>query len=220
MASFLESNLFTALVTLLVGSVAIFLYIKGKSDEKRDAASIILLEIKGAERKIKGAKNLEATNEEDFTPLIKEESWTKYKYLFVKEFDRDEWDSLNDFYEKCALYDEAITNGSQSFPKNEEQIRINAHRISADYLSSALDSLNRAKSAEEKNKIVEDAKTKAEAFEELYLVNNEGSNFISRPLYTPRKYAQDRIRFANLIDSDISSKPVGQKLKKIAKIKP
>lgn len=214
-------TLISSSVTLIVGSFAIWLYLKNKWDEKRNAASILLLEIRSAERKIRTVKNLDSDDDgSNHNPIMKNESWSKYKYLFVKDLDRDEWDSVNDFYEKCALYDEAITNGAQSFPKNEEQIRINAHRIFADYISNALEDIAGAPDNEQREKILEIAKLKAEAFDEIYLKDNGGSNFISRPLYTPQKYADDRNKFIRLIDADISSKPAGQKLKKIAKIKP
>lgn len=220
MHDFFETNLFSSLVTLLVGTFAIWLYLKNKWDEKRNAASIILLEVKSAERKIRAVKNSDDDNPSDHSPLMKNESWSKYKYLFVKNLDRDEWDSLNDFYEKCSLYDEAITNGAQSFPKNEEQIRINAHRVFADYIAKTLEDIADAPNDDSRGEIVEAAKMKAEAFEELYLNNNSAANFINRPLYTPQKYADDRNKFLALIDADISSKPVGQKLKKIARLKP
>ena len=48
----LNSNFFIALTTLLVGSFAIFLYLKRKNDFKREAANILLMEIRNAEQMI------------------------------------------------------------------------------------------------------------------------------------------------------------------------
>ena len=45
-----------ATTTLVVGGVAIYLYIKQKVDFKRDAASIILMEIRQAEKEIERIK--------------------------------------------------------------------------------------------------------------------------------------------------------------------
>ncbi len=36
------------------------------------------------------------------------ESWSKYKYLFVRDFDRDERDIIFGFYEQCNTYDETV----------------------------------------------------------------------------------------------------------------
>jgi hypothetical protein len=209
-------NYLEPLVTLIVGLFAIYLYIKQRRDHKRDAASILLLEIKSAERKIKSAKNKkpESIDLSDEIPLVKSENWSRYKYLFVKDFDRDDWDALNDFYEKCAAYDDAIVSGSLSFSKNEEQIRVNAHRIFADYIKEAIDGI---KGNDNPQAALEPYKLKAQVFDKMYLDANP--DFL-KPMYSPQKYLDDRNRLLALIDANLSSGQVGRTLKKIAKIKP
>lgn len=220
----MDSNIIAAIisssVTIVTASIAIFLYYKGKRDSKRDAANMIYLELLDAERKIKNIKN--STNiSDDIGPIMKHESWTKWKYLFVKNFDRDEWDSISEFYEKCMLYDEAIISNSATFSKNEEQIRINVHRIVADYIKEAVDAVAKKLGTTDPNKLkdsIDKIREKAETFQSQYLFQNEA--IISKPNYSPQKYLDDREKFLQQIDVKISSRPVIQKLKKIAKIKP
>jgi hypothetical protein len=104
---FLNSNFFIAIVTLAVGSIALFIYWKRRLDNKRDIASIILLEIKNAERLLKDEKEqFIKSNEESIGTelLMPVESWSKNKYLFVRDLDRDEWDTITEFYKNCLLY--------------------------------------------------------------------------------------------------------------------
>src|SRR3989338_5693965 len=47
-----KSNLYTAIATFVVGCFAIWLYIRQKVEQKRDAANVILAEIRYAEKLI------------------------------------------------------------------------------------------------------------------------------------------------------------------------
>lgn len=73
------------LVTLIVGGVAIYLYTQQKKDYKRDAASIILMEIRHAEKIIDQLKQGGSTE----PVLLPTNNWTKYNYLFIKDLDRE-----------------------------------------------------------------------------------------------------------------------------------
>src|SRR5579859_3713818 len=102
--NFITSALFLPLVTILVGSTALIIYNKTKDDFKKDAANIILLEIQNAERALKQVT--ESVNAEPPTLpqnifLMQTESWSKYRYLFVRDFDWNEWNEITDFYDKA-----------------------------------------------------------------------------------------------------------------------
>ncbi len=77
-------KLFTPIATLFVGLCAFILYKKQKDDNKKDIASIILLEIQNAEKVLKTAQ---AQLEKDPPELpydaitISTESWSKNKFL-------------------------------------------------------------------------------------------------------------------------------------------
>ncbi len=86
--NFLNNNIGVA--TFLVGFFAIFIYLKQKWDYKRDAASIILMEIRNAEKVIDLMKKHGVAISESMEKLLPSNNWIKYNYLFIKNFDRDE----------------------------------------------------------------------------------------------------------------------------------
>ena len=77
MIEFFNSSFFIGLITLIVGSVAILIYITQKIDQKRDAANIILMEIRYAEKLIE--KFSSGSVVLDFqTRMIPTNNWYKY----------------------------------------------------------------------------------------------------------------------------------------------
>ncbi|MFA6194679.1 MAG: hypothetical protein WC719_02975 [Patescibacteria group bacterium] len=210
--NFFDSNFFVGLVTLLAGAVAFFLYWKQKNDLKKDAANIVLLEIQNAERILgQVGENVRAgTLPNKF--LLPNDSWSKYKYLFVRYFDRDEWDIITEFYNNCKLYDEAVTYNGSLFQKNEEQIRVNMLRVPAGYIKDYVDGV-RAEDEPGERVRLEEFFTKSTLFQNTYL--SRASLF----LYNPQKPLNDaRVAFDN-INSSISQASIGSKLKKLAGLK-
>lgn len=212
-------SLITSVITIIVGLVAIGVYIWQKHDNKKLAANAILFEIKNAERSIKEARNnlkKDFLSEELFT--MKYESWSKYRHLFVKDFDRDGWDTITDFYNKCQLFDEAVTYNKTFFQKNEEQIRINKQRVVADYTKEAVDAISQVNDddpgkEEMAVKITEEFIDKTKRFDATYMGRQD------LVMYNPQKPINDaKIYLADL--KLISNTSIGTKLKKVAKIKP
>ncbi|HVI69163.1 MAG TPA: hypothetical protein VM581_01775 [Magnetospirillaceae bacterium] len=128
--NFLNSSFFVALLGATGAITAYVIYKRKIKSNKNDAANILLLEIQNAKRQIvvavkqfKDAGENETKMVAEDTFLMPNESWNKYKYLFVRNFDRDQWDSLSSFYGKCALFDEAVVHNNRAFPQNAEQIR-------------------------------------------------------------------------------------------------
>src|SRR3989344_1068791 len=132
--NFIRSEIFNPLVTLLAGSVVYVLYRKQNDDFKKDAASIILLEIENAESLLKKAyASLKiGTNQDEarFLPesnfVMKKESWSRFRHLFVRDLTRVEWEAISEFYDKCMLFDKSIEYNDSFFQKDVEQIRKNA----------------------------------------------------------------------------------------------
>ena len=106
---FLNSNFFVGLITLIVGVSAIGLYIRQKWDYKRDAASIILMEARHAEKIIEQMKLVGVSVSVSTDALLPTNNWPKYNYLFIKDLDRDELDLINNFYNQCSMIDNALT---------------------------------------------------------------------------------------------------------------
>lgn len=105
--NFINSNFYTAVATFLVGLFAIYLYIKQKEDQKRDAANVIIAEIRQAERLIDQFKKSGIANDISYK-LLPSNNWVKYNYLFINILDQDEIEQINNFYNQCFVLDKAI----------------------------------------------------------------------------------------------------------------
>lgn len=89
-------NILMAFVTFLVGILVVYLYIKQKEDTKRDAAKIILQEIRRAENIISDYKQ---NGEYKFAKkIIATNNWSKNLHLFVGDLEDDELDRISNLY--------------------------------------------------------------------------------------------------------------------------
>lgn len=94
-------------VTFLVGFIAIYLYIKQRVDRKRDAARLILQEIRYAEQKIR--KYREVKSYRLYDRLLPTNSWNDNIHLFIKELKEiQNVDLISDFYAKASYIDTLI----------------------------------------------------------------------------------------------------------------
>ncbi len=217
-ANFLNSNFFIALVTLVVGAAAFLIYRLQKRDKKREVANIVLLEIQSAERKLKEIKK-SISGDSGKLPndlrLLQNDSWSQFSYMFIRDLDRDEWDSLSDFYDNCKLIDETIKFNNAAFWNDVEQIRANKQRVLADYADVSARKLKGSLKGpvnEEDKVAVEQFDELTEKFDHLYM-SKQG-----RFSYTPQKTLDDARQYVSEIDMRISQKNVGIKLKKLANI--
>ncbi len=101
-----KSNVLMAFVTFLVGILVIYLYIKQKEDTKRDAARIILQEIRRAEDIISDYK--QSGGYQFAKKIIATNSWNKNINLFVGNLDNDELDKISDLYSTGEYLDDLI----------------------------------------------------------------------------------------------------------------
>lgn len=206
---FLNSSFFVAIISLVAGFIAYWLYRKRNKDSKKDAANILLLEIQNAERQLRAAK--ERLQKDglvvDNAYVMPTENWSKYKYMFVRDFDRDEWDTINAFYDKCHLYDEAVRHKSASFKNNEAEIRANIHRITSDYIKTLVEG-GTSKSARAKTL------TLIETFQNEYLDLRSDLN-----LYQPSKPITEAKGLLEGINDNLSQTSPGVSLKKLANLK-
>ncbi len=103
---FLNSNFFVGLITFMVGGFAIFLYKKKNFDTKRDAAKIILQEIRRAEDIVSDYKEHGLYQ---FTKkIIATNSWAKNIHHFVGDLDQDELDKISNLYSIGEYLDKII----------------------------------------------------------------------------------------------------------------
>jgi hypothetical protein len=220
---FLTSNLFVALVTLVVGSSAIYLYYKKQRDDKRNAARTLLLEIQGAERFLRQLQSFMQSNSNSLPEkfyIMSTESWSKLKYLFAKDFDSNEWDVISDFYAKCKLCDDALAYNDSAFQKNEGQIRGILRQVMAGYAKDYIDAVVKVDEGTESDADKQAKRNKLWTKLQAQKAElNEGFVGFSLP-YSPVQPITEVASCLQAMDLTISQGSVGTKLKKIAKIKP
>lgn len=219
--NFFDSSFFLALTTLVIGFVALIVYRKQKIDKKKDAANIILLEIKDAEKHLLQAK--ETIIKQEFLPeaifAMRASNWEKYSYLFVRDFTDEEWDLVNTFYEKCKLYDEALQYDNSFYRNNVEQARVNLHKVLSEYTKTYIEELRIASKImgdKEKKDAIQEADDKYHA-----LLNEFGDKFMTEVwgtdpyAYTPDKPFRDGRTIISTIKLDLSTSTIGIKLERI-----
>jgi hypothetical protein len=210
---FFNSDFFIALVTLIAASIAFGLYRKQKNDEKRDAANTILLEIEGAERqltKVSEDKPFPNIDEEDVY-LMRASSWDEFKYLFVNNFDRNEWDKITDFYRRCHDYDEAVTYHNLNSKKNLQALRVNMQRVLANYADEYTRSIE-GKTEEEFTELEIKYINRRQTFINIY-GNTSTTHMYS---YIPIKPQNDAKRALKGLETSLSLTSVGIKLKQLS----
>lgn len=219
---FFNSDFFVALVTLAVGTLAFVIYKRQQSDNKKDAASIILLEIKNAESQLDQAKVIILRDgtipESIFT--MKTANWARYSYLFIRDLSDEEWRLINTFYEKCRQYDEIVEYNNTFFKKNEEQIRVNLHQTLADYTKAYVTKVGGTlnitddKQRDEKNLVsFSDYRYELDGFYDSFMKEVTAAD--SKYFYLPQKTLDDAKVLVNTIRLDISTSTIGAKLEKI-----
>jgi hypothetical protein len=206
--SFLDSNFVSTLMTFIVGLVAWSTYYIRQRDNKRDAANIILLELQNAERQIKRiSERIKDDVLEENAYVMQTESWNRYKYLFVRDFDRDEWDSISDYYQRCLLIDSSISHQSSLFQKNEEQLRINIQKDFADRMKEVVEE----KDTEKRQTLLSIKRGEAEEFLNQMIKNND------RTCYSPKKPINDVKQNLENWNMSILMTSIGVKLKRLAR---
>ena len=100
---FFNSSFFFALITLLVGFIAIAIYLRQREEEKRDSASLILQEIRFAENKLRNFNVTFGFNFHDH--ILPTASWHKSIHFFVNQLEENEIDLISSFYTKCEYVD-------------------------------------------------------------------------------------------------------------------
>ncbi len=105
--NFLNDNL--GLITLFGGLIVVYLYLRQKSDHKRDAASLILQEIRYAEQQIRNAKQGINVAYSLASKLLPTNSWNDNIHLFIKDLKEMEIDMISGFYAKTTFIDSLIS---------------------------------------------------------------------------------------------------------------
>jgi len=97
---FLKPEIFNSIVTLIVGLVAFVIYWLTKRTEKRNAATIVVMDIRHAEQVVESI--LERGIDKSLKSILHENNWAKYKHLFASDFSYDDFAAFNRFFDACV----------------------------------------------------------------------------------------------------------------------
>jgi len=206
----LNSSLLIAFVTLLVGSIALYIYWKQHYDEKTNGARVIYSEITSAENKLKGVRQKFFAGEHPVLEsiiLMPYESWSKYKYLLKKDLKDPEWELIENFYNNCIAYDSAVRLNDSYFHNNTLP---NFETFSQYYRDMIQEFIKKNPAKEEFSKA---DKNKAKHFQDVFLKNAVAM------WYSPIKPINDARAALVALESTVSLSTAGKKLKKISKLK-
>lgn len=192
-----------------VGGGAIFLYYKQKRDAKKDAAKVILQEIRNAENKIDNFKKNVIQIGSTIDLLLPINSWLQYRHLFSNNFDQDALNIINNFYDRCLAIDIAFAKINSS--KQLEQ--------KAGYIQETLAEIAKDMSSKCDRDLISEESVKQ--YREEY--NQKCNNFLllfEKLGYTfnPKEPIENILRWLNSVDKILVGK-IGEEFKKIAKIK-
>lgn len=217
-ASFFQSNLFLAIITIVVGLFAFILYKMRNADSKRRIARIIFLEITNAETQLRDARNRLEDSGKNGNKTLPEglyvmplDTWSSNRHLFVNDFKTTEWESLNEFYSKCQAFDAAIKNNDSRFSKDEQQIRKSVHKATYHFAKEMFDTLRDDMTPAEKSDLED----------EFFTKRNQMARFLTTGenlwLYTPSKDMRDVESILTSVNYNLSTSSVGVKLSKLAR---
>jgi len=201
-------------VTLIAGGIAWFIYEKQKRDAKELAARTILSEIQGGEDAVAKVRDAIQKDHLDIdVSVLPSESWSKYKHMFVKDFDKDEWTLISDFYNKAPLIDEAISFNKTAFAGDVDQIRSNRQRLLATYAEEAVkQAMFPSEPALSTEEIKDIYNKKYEAFDILYMDKQAETQYKPvKPVNDVKMYLADFPR--------LTTSAAGIRLKKLAGLK-
>jgi len=206
---FLDSNLFQSIIALIVGGFAFVQYKINRRDHLRDAASIIIIEIQTASRTIKSIRKrlVDRVLDSDVS-VMPSDSWKENRQLFAKYLDRDEWDTIEDFYDRSRLLDDVVKYNRQMFRNDVEQIRINKQRAAADFAIDTVNSI--AANNMNREDVANMFSGKVSVYDTLYM-SKQGEL-----AYTPNQVTDDAKKYIDNIP-DILNSSAYVKLKSISR---
>ncbi len=202
------------LVTFVTGSLVVFLYYRQKKDDKRRIAKIVLLEIENAQAKLNEAKLKVLANPDDPLPehlySMSTNTWTPNKHMFVKDFYPAELTAINNFYETCEIFDEAIRHNDSRFAEGEREVRKNVHEAVYKYAIECSEKLLKLQTDEDKESMVQEYFSKMNSAMTMLTTGK----FMYQ--YTPSKQNHIVKSCVENIDTNLSFNTAGAKLKKLS----
>jgi hypothetical protein len=192
----------SVLATLATAWAAYYIYQKNRKDTRREAAAVLLSEIRSVVRALPAIKvDFQRNNNlVERRYLLENSSWEKYRYVMLSQLGFEQWDALKGFFEAVALYDNAVAINDGYFDANTQQIWINLHKY---YLKV----LERAGGV-----ITDSTSQELVAFTDTYV-----TNMYKHVGYEPHKPVSMADSALDAIDENMLVSTVGEKLIQLAK---
>jgi len=107
MYNFLNSTLLQTIIIFVVGLFAFLIYKFQKRYDRKIAATILIMEIREIEEALNKLREVvPIKNYYSSPPIIKGNSWEKYKFFFIKYLDADEYNLISEFYSTASRIEE------------------------------------------------------------------------------------------------------------------
>jgi hypothetical protein len=131
-------SLSSAIATVLTGGVAIWIYFTQKKDSKKQAARVLLTEIRIAEERIDQIRDKIINNSTmDLPSVFTTDNWKKYAHLFISNFDQDELKLINSFYDYGQVIEDfAKRNNNYFWLVTEERAKVSVAQV-ATFISNS-----------------------------------------------------------------------------------
>lgn len=212
------SGIISGLFTILAAGVAIYLYVKGKGDEKRQAAKALYSEMLQFE---KIAKDIGVLKSETSNPIIDSNKyfmpisrWNSHKYLFIENFDSEEWHRLETFFSQMSILKNTLDDIRDLNNKNVGSRMTVIHDKLGDLAINYVQELQKINN-KSSNATQEEITKKYEN-----LCNEVKNTYIDNPnfgyYYTPRVTYAFINSGIEQVDTDISISKIGEKLKALS----
>ncbi len=216
-----------AAITFLVGLFVFILYLWQKIDRKRIAARIVLVEISGAEDRVKALKvKFSDSDGSDIGQdlILSTNSWSSYRHLFINDLTDKQWRKVGDFYDDCETLNEAIRENNSFFGQNSQAIRTARYEAAASFVAKAINDVEsgvfsttqpdgtQVVSSSAEQDIKSRINLELNAFNQVL----EDSLNTANVHYNPRKPINDTERTLKYVDSNLSDSDIGIKLRRIA----
>ncbi|MDH4319824.1 MAG: hypothetical protein OEV64_15690 [Desulfobulbaceae bacterium] len=155
----MDPGIINSIVTFVVGSVALVIYKLTKRSEKKNAATIVVMDIRHAEQVVlsileKGIVDRTLKN------ILSENNWAKYKHLFASEFSYDDFAAFNRFFDSCVEIADAKKRMNEVFYAS-----LNAKTSIAQQKILDISDISSQEGQAEKKKIIEAINTEDFVFE-------------------------------------------------------
>lgn len=205
------------IVTLLTALTAGYLYWKQRRDRQKDAADIILREIRDAEDMLPTVKRIIESAKENGVPekiqIMKIGSWPELQHVLARRLPQDVMKTIGEFYTNCQLLDEALQTIDESFYKNANEARINQFRVVSGLLEEKVKATrfnpdNDPKIAAANDEVEQQYLREAADFKANWPAPNVH--------YTPVRAASDAEKYFDLVPRNLSQTRVGDKLRRVS----